>query len=128
MRLLNCASVEANQSFNLYSLCSEAYFTTISANKGRQEWMDCIEKSTGKYNLYCHASESQIQEYLMGKYESFLNDANPQEFPVKIAANTVGLQQVEDTTTANEIGMDTTTQVWVLNESTQVTLCVCVCG
>ncbi len=69
----------------------DAYFTTIAANKGRQEWLDCIEKSIKKY---CQATESQIQEYLMGKYESFLTNADQNSNPVKIAPNAVGLQSI----------------------------------
>lgn len=64
--------IEPNQFYR------DGYFTTIAANKGRQEWLNCLEKSIRKYNLYCQATESQIQEYLMGKYEAFLTDANTQ--------------------------------------------------
>lgn len=107
--------------FQLQFLCSDAYFTTLSANKGRQEWLDCIQKSIRKYNLYCQATESQIQEYLSGKYEHFLADLDSQEYPVKIAAHAVGLQHIdEDDTTAEEIGINKDIKIWVLNESTQV--------
>ncbi len=106
-------------------LYRDAYFTTSAANKGRQEWLDCIQKSIRKYNLYCQATESQIQEYLMGKYELFLNSADPDECPVKIAAQSVGLQYIlEDDTTAEEIGIGRDTQIWVLNETTQVCIIV----
>ena len=51
------------------------------------------------YN-YCQATEPQIQEYLSGKYECFLADVGSQEYPVKIAAQAVGLQYIdEDDTT-----------------------------
>lgn len=107
--------IEPNQFYR------DGYFTTIAANKGRQEWLDCLEKSIRKYNLYCQATESQIQEYLMGKYEAFLTDANTQDYPVKIAAQAVGLQYIdEDDTTVEEIGINRDVQIWVLNESTQV--------
>lgn len=59
----------------------------------------------------------------MGKYESFLANADPSNYPVKIAAQAVGLQSIaEDDVTAEEIGIPTDVQIWVLNESTQVKL------
>lgn len=86
------------------------------ANKGRQDWVDCLQKSIKKYNLYCQATECQIQQYLMGKYESFLANAD-------IQSQAVGLQSIaEDDVTAEEIGIPTDVQIWVLNESTQVKL------
>lgn len=57
----------------------------------------------------------------MSKYEEFLEDANPEEFPVKIAARSVGLQEIEEEdATVQEINLSTSARVWVLNESTQV--------
>lgn len=97
--------------------CREGYFTTLAANKGRQEWLNCLVKSLAKYNLYCQATEAKIQEYLSGKYAHFLEESDQNEFPVKVAVQSLGLQQIPPE--AEELGV-AEENVWVLNKSTQV--------
>lgn len=79
----------------------------------------CIGKSIRKYNLYCQATESQLQEYLAEKYELFLARSEEDEYPVKLAVRAVGLQQI--TEDEEDIGISSDVKVWILNEFIQVT-------
>lgn len=79
-------------------------------------------RSLQKYNLYCHATESQIQSYLMHKYEAFLEEERTEDdWPLRLAANVVGLQKINpEDPVVQETGMDPTIRVWVLNSQVQI--------
>ena len=90
-----------------------------------------ITRSLGKFNLYCYATEGQIQEYLMGKYhefleenESYMYDINEEDdvhWPINIAVNSVGLQKIDPSDpTVQEINLAPATRVWVLNAKVQI--------
>ena len=71
----------------------QAFFTTESVNDGKKQWLMGLMRSLQKYNLYCHATESQLQSYLMGKYKAFLEqERTKDDWALKLAANVVGLQ------------------------------------
>ncbi len=81
--------------------------------------MKCVMHSLGKYNLYCHASETQLQEYLGSKYESFL-ESPTDKWPVRMAAKCTGLQKIDECDDTNqEIGLPEDTKVWVMNGAVQ---------
>ncbi len=94
--------------------CRFAYFTTESAQQGRKTWLRTLSRSLGKHTLYSFATETQIQEYLMGKYEDFLKKAEEMHWPIKIACKAVGLQCVSDEE-AESVDYETSEKVWVLN-------------
>ena len=56
----------------------------------------CLMQSLGKYSLNCYATESQLQEYISGKFRDFLEQSNQEERPIKIAARAVGLQAIDE--------------------------------
>ena len=76
--------------------CRHAFFATEFVNDGRKQWLTGLMRSLQKYNLYCHATESQLQSYLMGKYEAFLEQERTEDdWPLRVAANVVGLQKID---------------------------------
>ena len=89
-----------------------------------------ITRSLGKFNLYCYATEGQIQEYMMDKYhefqeenESYMCDINEEDVhrPIKSAVNSVGLQKIDPSDpTVQEINLAPATRVWVLNAKVQI--------
>lgn len=102
--------------------CRHAFFTTESVNDGKKQWLMGLMRSLQKYNLYCHATESQLQSYLMGKYEAFLEQERTEDdWPLKLAANVVGLQKIDpEDPFVQESGMNPTIRVWVLNSQVQI--------
>ena len=94
------------------------FYTTEALNQGKNRWMMCLMQSLGKYNINCYASESQLQEYISGKFREFLAETRDDEdFPIKLAVKAVGLQLIDPT--VQEIDLKPEAKVWVLNESTQ---------
>ena len=56
--------------------------------------MMCLMQSTGKYNINCYATESQLQEYVSGKFREFLAESREDDdFPVKLAVKAVGFSR-----------------------------------
>jgi len=104
------------------SICRHAFFTTEFVNDGKKQWLTGLMRSLQKYNLYCHATESQIQSYLMRKYEAFLEEERTEDdWPLRLAANVVGLQKINpEDPIVQETGMDPTIRVWVLNSQVQI--------
>lgn len=77
-------------------------------------------QSLGKYNLNCHASESQLQEYTSGKLREFMaQPTGEDEWPIKIAVKAVGLQEVNEPT-VQVIDLHSDVKVWVFNCSTHI--------
>ena len=68
-------------------------------------------RSLGKYRLYCHATKTQLQEYLRTKFDDFLE--KDEDVPVKLAVKVIGLQKVN----AGDYDLDDFEErkVWVLN-------------
>ena len=95
---------------------------TESVNDGKKQQLMGLMRSLQKYNLYCHATESQLQSYLMGKYEAFLEQERTEDdWPLKLAANVVGLQKIDpEDPFVQESGMNPTIRVWVLNSQVQI--------
>lgn len=83
----------------------------------------CLMQSMGKYNINCYASESQLQEYISGKFREFLAEPRDKDdFPIKLAVKAVGQQQIDsDDPTVQEIELKQEAKVWVLNQSTHIT-------
>lgn len=102
--------------------CRHAFFTTESVNDGKKQWLTGLMRSLQKYNLYCHATESQLQSYLMGKYEAFLEQERTEDdWPLRVAANVVGLQKFDpEDPFVQESGINPTIRVWVLNSEVQI--------
>ena len=102
--------------------CRHAFFTTESVNDGKKQWLTGLMRSLQKYNLYCHATESQLQSYLMGKYEAFLEQERTEDdWPLRVAANVVGLQKIDpEDPFVQESGINPTIRVWVLNSQVQI--------
>ena len=80
-------------------------------------------QSLGKYNINCYASESQLQEYISGKFREFLAETRDEEdFPIKLAVKPVGLQLIDPhDPTVQEIDLKPEAKVWVMNELTHIT-------
>ena len=99
-----------------------AFFTTESANDGKKQWLTGLMWSLQKYNLYCHATESQLQAYLMGKYEAFIEEERAEDdWPLRLAANVVGLQKIDpEDPFVQESGVNPSIRVWVLNSQVQI--------
>ena len=64
-----------------------AFFTTEASNTNKADW---LRDSLGRYNLFCNATTSQIQEQLCVKYQQFLWQQSGDEKLVKIAVKNVG--------------------------------------
>ena len=56
----------------------------------KEDWLCEITNSLGRYNLFCNATTSQIQEQLSVKYRQFLWQQSGDEKLVKIAVKNVG--------------------------------------
>lgn len=99
------------------------FYTTEALNQGKNRWMMCLMQSLGKYNINCYASESQLQEYISGKFREFLAETRDDEdFPIKLAVKAIGLQLIDPhDPTVQEIDLKPEAKVWVLNESTHIT-------
>ena len=61
-----------------------------------------VDEMPNEFHLYCHATETQLQEYLSVRYEIFL-ESSTEEWPIKIAAKSVGLQTIDETDPGNWI-------------------------
>ncbi len=69
--------------------------------------------------MYSFATETQIQEYLIGKYEDFLKKTEEMHWPIKIACKAFGLRCVSDEE-AESVDYETSEKVWVLNRDMHV--------
>ena len=78
--------------------------------------------SDSTLQLIRHATESQIQSYLMRKYAAFLEEERTEDdWPLRLAANAVGLQKINpEDPIVQETGMDPTIRLWVLNSQVQI--------
>lgn len=86
---------------------------------GRKEWLRNLSRSCGKYALFSHATEAQLQQYLSTKYDDFLKNGENRSWPSKLAAQEVGLQHFETHELA-DIGAEDTPKVWVLNNTLHI--------
>ena len=79
-------------------------------------------KSLGRYNLFCNATTSKIQEQLSVKYQQFLRQQSGDEKLVKIAVKNVGLQEIDEEDYAVEdLHLRRDAKLWVLNGSVHIT-------
>ena len=77
--------------------------------------------SLGRYNLFCNATTSQIQEHLSIKYHQFLLQQDD-DMLVEIAAKNVGLQEIDvEDYAVEDLHLRRDAKVWVLNSSVYIT-------
>ena len=102
----------------------QALFTAASVHKSRNDWVKSLMDSLGKYNLSCYATQTQISEYLMFKYEEFLEkETDDEQFLTKLASKVTGLQEIAaDGNDVKEIELDPTAKVWVLNDKVHINI------
>lgn len=97
-----------------------AYFPQETVQVGgRKEWLRSLSRSCGKYALFSHATEAQLQQYLSAKYDDFMKNGENIPWPCKLAAKEVGLQHFEIHELA-DVGAEDTPNVWVLNDSLHI--------